>query len=210
MQAATRESMASSVRNDWGTPRVVLDPIDQMGGIELDPCANLRSVVECRQRICLPEDGLAVSWYDRVLSHSYQPVDALDLLEVKEHVPVKVIGDGGIVIGIPPRAKIVFVNPPYGRAIKKWVEKCREEAAKGCEIVLLVAGRVDTKWFQENIFATAQAVCFWKGRIKFIDLSTGLQGDPAFFPSVVAYWGQARGAFNDAFGDKGRVIHLRE
>jgi hypothetical protein len=89
------------------------------------------------------------------------------------------------------------------------MEKCRQEANKGCEIIALVAARVDTKWFQENIFETANSICFWKGRIKFIDLSTRLQGDPAFFPSALSYWGHRPKAFEQAFSDKGRVISLR-
>src|SRR3990167_4498094 len=33
---------------------------------------------------------------------------------------------------------IVFVNPPYGRNIGKWVKKCYEESLKGNTIVVLL------------------------------------------------------------------------
>jgi len=101
---------------------------------------------------------------------------------------------------------VVFVNPPYGRQVKHWIKKCADEAAQGAEVVLLCAARVDTKWFQEIIFESATAVCFWKGRVKFIDGYTGKQGDPSFFPSAIVYWGPNLDRFVDAFDDKGHLV----
>ena len=192
MDAATRESMASSQRNDWGTPPEVLDFVYQMGDIELDPAANLRSAVRCNQHIALPEDGLVASWSGRLPTH--HAASCLFL---------------GACSWICRPEGLIFLNPPYGRQVKKWVEKCVHEAKQGCEIIALVAARVDTKWFQENIFAHANAVCFWKGRIKFVDLSTGEQGDPAFFPSAIVYYGKDTARFVEIFGDQGHTVVLR-
>lgn len=94
-----------------------------------------------------------------------------------------------------------FVNPPYGKFLKEWVRKCVIESARGTEIILLIAARTDTKYFQKWIFPTAQAVCFWEGRIKFIS-PTGVK-DGAFFPSAVVYWGPNSERFVEAFEDKG-------
>ncbi len=106
---------------------------------------------------------------------------------------------------------LVFVNPPYGRKVKRWIQKCVDEAREGAEIILLCAARVDTKWFQDLIFNTAAAICFWKGRIRFIDGNTGKQGDPSFFPSAIVYWGPNIDKFTDAFEGKGHmVINFRE
>src|SRR5690606_37002574 len=80
---------------------------------------------------------------------------------------------------------LVFVNPPYGREISKWVKKCVIESARGAEIIALVGARTETKWFQEWIFPTAQSVCFWKGRITFIDGTGQGRVNPAFFPSAL-------------------------
>lgn len=41
-----------------------------------------------------------------------------------------------------------FVNPPYSQ-IAKWVDKAIEESNAGCETVLLVPARTDTKWFHK-------------------------------------------------------------
>lgn len=71
----------------------------------------------------------------------------------------------------------VFCNPPYGRAIGGWVEKC---ARGGSELaVMLIPARTDTKWWHEYIQGKAE-VRFIKGRLKF-----GGSKNSAPFPSAV-------------------------
>jgi hypothetical protein len=55
--------------------------------------------------------------------------------------------------------------------------------------------------FQEIIFPTCDAICFWKGRFKFLGAD-----DPAPFPSVLVYWGQDAPAFKKHFEPFGKVI----
>jgi phage N-6-adenine-methyltransferase len=76
----------------------------------------------------------------------------------------------------------VFLNPPYGRQVGKWVRKARESARDGTVIVCLLPARTDTKWFQ-NVW-DAQYVVFIFGRLKFGEATT-----PAPFPSVLAIFG---------------------
>lgn len=99
-------------------------------------------------------------------------------------------------------AGIVFVNPPYSDA-KAWAEKIATEAARGVAIVSLVAARPDSRWFFRAVWQTAQAACFWRGRLRFV-------GAPASapFPSVVVYHGYRRHAFREAFADAGAVLFL--
>lgn len=74
----------------------------------------------------------------------------------------------------------VFCNPPYGREIGKWVEKCAQEAKKDNTIcVMLIPARTDTKWFHDFIYNKAE-VRFLKGRLKF-----GGGNNSAPFPSMV-------------------------
>lgn len=98
---------------------------------------------------------------------------------------------------------LVYVNPPYGRKIFSWMVKCQQESCFGAEIIALVPSRTDTKWFQGTIGRKngADAVCFWKGRIKFLGAP-----HPAPFPSVVAYWGPRVDKFKKVFGPKGWVV----
>jgi phage N-6-adenine-methyltransferase len=94
---------------------------------------------------------------------------------------------------------LVFVNPPYGRALPKWVDKCRWEASNRTEIVLLVPARTDTRWFPWS----AACVCFWRGRIKF---EAEGESNPAPFPSALIYWGPRVDAFRYAFQDAGQIV----
>jgi site-specific DNA-methyltransferase (adenine-specific) len=64
--------------------------------------------------------------------------------------------------------EIVFCNPPYGRKVGQWVQKCFEEVYKGnckCAVLLLFAN-TDTKWFHDWIYHKAE-IRFVKGRLKF-------------------------------------------
>lgn len=77
--------------------------------------------------------------------------------------------------------EIVFVNPPYGRKIGKWVKKCHEEKAL---IVLLIPARTDTQYFHEYIYKKpSREIRFLKGRIKFI--GNNKKNGSAPFPSMI-------------------------
>ena len=73
----------------------------------------------------------------------------------------------------------VWLNPPYGREIGKWVKKAYEESQKGVTVVCLLPSRTDTRWFQEYVIPYGQ-VRFIKGRLKF-----GNARHSAPFPSAV-------------------------
>ena len=74
----------------------------------------------------------------------------------------------------------VFVNPPYGRGIDKWIEKAHNEAKKeNTKVVMLIPARTDTKYWH-NYVMKASEVHFIKGRLKFGDSENS-----APFPSAV-------------------------
>lgn len=62
----------------------------------------------------------------------------------------------------------VFLNPPYGRSINKWVKKIYEESLKDKKHskVLLIPARTETKYFADYC-SKASNVFFIKGRLKF-------------------------------------------
>lgn len=64
--------------------------------------------------------------------------------------------------------EVVFCNPPYGRRIGRWVQKCFEEVYCGnCKcVVMLLFARTDTKWFHQFIYNKAE-IRFIRGRLKF-------------------------------------------
>lgn len=71
---------------------------------------------------------------------------------------------------------VVYCNPPYGREIGKWVEKCSKH--DGIAVMLLPA-RTDTRWFHDFIYGKSE-IRFIKGRLKF-----GGSKNSAPFPSMV-------------------------
>lgn len=94
-----------------------------------------------------------------------------------------------------PRDGLIYVNPPYSRALLPWMRKCWREKTRGVNIIALVPARTDTKWWQLYA-AFAQHHCFWRGRLTFV----GGQ-HPAPFPSVILSWNNDRQKFSTAFLD---------
>jgi phage N-6-adenine-methyltransferase len=72
-----------------------------------------------------------------------------------------------------------WLNPPYGRELHTWMQKCHKEAQKGAKIMALVPARTDTKWFHDFIYKKYDVI-FIKGRLKF-----GGAKNSAPFPSML-------------------------
>lgn len=73
----------------------------------------------------------------------------------------------------------LWMNPPYGRDIGKWLKKAFEAAQYGAIVVCLIPARTDTKWWHDYVMNSAEVV-FIKGRITFEGAESG-----APFPSAV-------------------------
>jgi phage N-6-adenine-methyltransferase len=72
----------------------------------------------------------------------------------------------------------VYMNPPYGRQISKWMAKAYAESRAGALVVCLVPARTDTSWWHD--YAKLGEVRFIRGRLKF-----GTSKVSAPFPSAV-------------------------
>lgn len=70
------------------------------------------------------------------------------------------------------RGDAVWLNPPYGRQIGKWVERAYRESLKGLTVVVLVFVRTDTKWWQSWAMRAAE-VRLIPGRVRFGGSSAG-------------------------------------
>jgi phage N-6-adenine-methyltransferase len=72
-----------------------------------------------------------------------------------------------------------WMNPPYGREIKKWVKKAYESAKiNGATVVCLLPSRTETLWWQK--FCAEGEVHFLRGRLRFSG-----QKNCAPFPSAI-------------------------
>lgn len=97
---------------------------------------------------------------------------------------------------------LIYVNPPYARALKSWCKKAREEAAKGAEIIMLVPARTDTLWWHSTA-PTTKAFTMLAGRLTFLNAK-----NPAPFPSALLYWGAFNLRFAEVFDDLGWTVTL--
>lgn len=70
------------------------------------------------------------------------------------------VGDG---LAMPWHGR-VWLNPPYGRAMREWVERLAEHGS-GIALIPVAPG---TKLWQNVVFRHATAVHFWRHRINFI------------------------------------------
>lgn len=95
----------------------------------------------------------------------------------------------------------LYMNPPYGRDVKKWADKALAEIAAGrvTEAVILVAARTDTRAF-EALADTCRCWCAVKGRLKF----SGCENS-APFPSAIFYFGTNASTFYHHFVEMGQV-----
>ena len=82
-----------------------------------------------------------------------------------------------------PWSGLIFVNPPYSRALPHWVAKCAAEADGGAVVVALVPSRTDTRWWHDHVVGMARVIMI-KGRLKF-----GNGQGSAPFPSALIVWG---------------------
>ncbi|MCC6117631.1 phage N-6-adenine-methyltransferase [Lactiplantibacillus plantarum] len=80
----------------------------------------------------------------------------------------------------------LFINPPYGRELKLWVEKASKTHLKsGQYLVMLIPSRTDTSYWHDYIFNHAE-IEFLRGRLKFE--VGGISGDSAPFPSALVIY----------------------
>ena len=93
----------------------------------------------------------------------------------------------------------VYMNPPYGNELPKWVQKmCHEYDEDNIDAgLVLVPSRTDTEWFYE---LRDYPRCFIKGRLKFSDSENS-----APFPSMVVYLGNDAKRFIDVFRGRGDI-----
>lgn len=65
----------------------------------------------------------------------------------------------------------VFLNPPYGKALPRWVQKVGEETRKGTIVLTLLPGnRTETKYFHRHIFISQlKGICYVRKRLRFLN-----------------------------------------
>jgi len=75
--------------------------------------------------------------------------------------------------------EVVFMNPPYGRAVGAWIEKAYRESQNGATVVCLIYARTDTHYWHRYVMRASE-IRLIRGRVRF-----GGAGRPAPFPSAI-------------------------
>lgn len=106
----------------------------------------------------------------------------------------------------------VWMNPPYAQPlISKFSEKITEQVQDGTtnQACVLVNNATETEWFQ-RMLSNAAAVCFLKGRVKFLDPSGNATGAPLQGQAIL-YFGERENTFCSVFTRHGTVlVHARQ
>lgn len=156
----------SSKKSDWETPQDLFDALnDELGPFDLDVCANWtnhKCPLYYGQHV--PNgplvDGLQQDWHK---GWDYTGIEKC------------------------PANPKCWMNPPYGKEIKKWVKKAYEESLQGCFVVALLPSRTDTAWFHDYIYQVPGVETrFIKGRLRF-----GEAVNSAPFPSMIVIFNNA-------------------
>jgi site-specific DNA-methyltransferase (adenine-specific) len=103
----------------------------------------------------------------------------------------------------------VFVNPPWGKVISLWVQKAVAESEEnGAGVIMLLPANTDTKAWQNFVFPHAEAICFLRGRVTFLDPDTGMPAKQGVTKgaSFVYFGRRSYKEFRDVFGSLGHVI----
>lgn len=177
-------------RDDYETPPPLFDALwEEVGGFDMDVACTpgqytARRVLKHGGQICIPPD------------HPMSDDECERLIGA----PGRILRDG---LAQPWHGK-VWLQPPYGLALRKWVPMAvREAEGRYVELVMaLLPVRTDTIWWQEYVVTRLDITCgkswdnanvdhhpalyevrFLPGRLKFVGAP-----DPATFPSAIVVW----------------------
>ena len=153
-------ALFTSKRDDWATPQVLRVQIHNLfGPITLDAAASPATTL------------IRSNWFGPAQKYP----DRRDALTLEWNEPQWHRR------GEP---ELVYLNPPYGRALPIWVAKAITCSQAGVPVLLLVPARTDTRWGQ-RILHEASSVIFLKGRLSFDNFGR------APFPSMLVYLSHA-------------------
>lgn len=76
-----------------------------------------------------------------------------------------------------------WMNPPYGRAISRWMQKAYESRMAAELVVCLIPARTDTRWWHDYVMLSSE-IRLVRGRLRFLE--NGMPAEHcAPFPSAV-------------------------
>lgn len=87
----------------------------------------------------------------------------------------------------PGSSGAVWLNPPYGRGMGRWMRLARRWSEAGLVVVALILARTETPWWHSEVMPFASEVRFVRRRVRFLR-PDGEPGSSAPAPSIVIVW----------------------
>lgn len=175
----------NGLTNEWLTPPEILEAL---GPFDLDPCSPANppwptaTQYLTRTEVCTICDGSGI------MSHGSE------------------LGECRACDGLtqPWRGR-VWLNPPYGSALKHWLRKMAEH---GNGIALVPARTEVESWFWPYVWEAADAVLFLRGRL-FFRRPDGSRAGNAGHGSVLVAYGKENATVLQNCGIVGKYIELK-
>lgn len=91
----------------------------------------------------------------------------------------------------------IWLNPPYSQPlISQFSEKINTEINNFTQACILTNNATETEWYQ-NILINASAVCFLKGRVKFLDIVGKASGAPLQGQTIIYIGSKSKEFYNE-------------
>lgn len=114
------------------------------------------------------------------------------------------IEDDALSLDWPPSK--IWMNPPYAAGlVSKFIGKFIEATQAGATGIVLVNNATETGWFQD-LASVASAICFHKGRIRYVTPEGALPGAP-LQGQAIFYVGEDSAGFVREFSRFGAILH---
>lgn len=210
--------------NIWKTPPEALDPVRRYAPIGLDPCTESDNPTGAVTFFTEADDGLALPWGSHGLTFVNPPYSTLVPMPLllatatkaeKEAWRVEQTEAKRVYLEeLKDKAEALFQAPRsvVSSLIVLWALKIHTEARRGVPIIALLpcGARFGTEYWQQHILINElKAVCFVRGRIKFINGATGLPGKGNNYDSMFYGFNVDVDRFAAAFKPLGVVFEMR-
>ena len=198
--------------NIWITPQDELDPVRRYAPIGLDPCTEAHNPVGAASFFTEQDDGLVRSWAGHGLTFVNPPYSTLppipDDATKEEALEIRRV----YMDGLRAKAREIGLDPSLvSSLIVLWAFKIHAEASRGVPLIALLpcGARFSTEYWQDYILSPAlSAVCFVRGRIKFINGATGRPGKGNNYDSMFYGFNVDAARFGAVFNPRGAVFAM--
>ena len=169
----------SSERHDYPTPWPFFRVLDAEFHFTLDVCAEPANA-KCDRFFTVQENGLAQNWRH---PSGFQ----------ERATPDRVVREAAGAFPASPDSQAaggverIWMNPPYGEDLERWMIKAHSEAKAGAGVVCLVPARTATKWFHR--LTPDAEVRILRGRLRF----EGMDSEAPFAQVVIIFRPQFAG-----------------